>query len=256
VAFREHLDDRPPEEPGDPAVARPDPLRLRLEALAVRGAARFDPAEVRFVSALLTRASRAQAAEVEPLRARVAARLDALDAALEAHRAGAYEALDAADRGGAFADDLRDQIAGGDPLAIALAAEARLLVQRLAPAHRRERLRVGLAAAHAAHASHASHDRVSARVDELRAMPTPTERLAELDALAASLRLDVALARASSVARFEGPYNPGAIAARLLRALPAVAPAYLRALARDFDDLASVGALTVETDAAQSKRRR
>jgi hypothetical protein len=251
VAFREQLDDRVHEEPGDPAAARPDPLRLRLEALAVRGAARFDPAEVRFVSALLTRASRMQDAEsVEPLRARVAARLDALDAALEAHRAGAYEALDAADRAGAFSSDLREQVAGGDPLAIALAAEARLIVQRLTPSHRREHPGITPLA------SPASQDRVAARVDELRVMPTPTQRLAELDALAATVRLDLALARASSAARFEGPYNPGAIAARLLRALPDVAPAYLRALARDCDDLASVGALTAEADAAPSKRKR
>lgn len=239
MSFRDH----PPHEPpahasapsGDdePAHARPDALRLRLDALVARGAEGFDPAELRYLQGLLARASRAPTEEASALRSRLDARLATLDAALSAERARAHEALDRAATAGVAIDDLRAVIASGDPRAAALEAEARLLATRLAPRTARE------------------------PATQSRSTLPPPARLAELDALAAGLRLDVALARAASSARVaEGPYNPTAIAARLFATLRQVAPGYLSAVARELDDLGAVASCTADVEARPVKRKK
>lgn len=236
MAFREQP---PPDEAANLADAglerAPDALGLRLDALIARGAARFDPAEIRFLQGLLARAGRAPAALAPRLRARLDGRLAALDAALSTERARAHGALDRASRAGVTTDDLRGALGAGDPLAIALDAEARLAASWLA---RRGRAR--------------DPERAS-----VEGSVAPGARLAELDALAAGLRLDLALARAASSARAtEGPYNPTAIAARLFATLERAAPGYLSALARDLDDLGAVAAQSAEAEARAPKRKR
>jgi hypothetical protein len=236
LAYRDEEHERERGDDGEPT--RRDPLRVRLDALVARGAASFDPAEVRFVSSLLVRADRVCDAACEALRTRVAARLDSLEASLSAERAHAHASLDEAERAGHAADDLRAQLPSGDPITVALSAEARLLLGRLA---------------------RATVDREDREViAERAAPPLSSTRLAQMDALAAGLRLEVALARAASSARIaEGPYNAAAIAARLLASLHDVAPSYLRTLARDLDDLAAVHALTADAaDPRASKPRR
>jgi hypothetical protein len=227
-------------------------LRERLGALVEAGAGRFDPEGAACIAALLDRARELGGGASVRLAARAEARLEALEAALLGACARAEPVLVGLE--GPVAAEARALLASGDAAAAinlarrtarrararAAAARAALRLTRL-----RERLvsdaagladRGALAALDARELVHVG-DRVRAQADGNALSHALFHRSA------AAARAALAVERADDdLPADAGPYNAHVLAAKALRALATLSPAYVRALVAELDDLAELDA--------------
>lgn len=202
-------------------AASPDPF----EELLLRGVRAFDPAEVAHLTALRARASEE----------RLAARLQRLEASFDETRAAVERHLDDVAYDEATRAEMRVAFDAGDFIAVEILASTR---PRRRPSAYRDEWQA----------------RIRARAEERGVVDT--EGLA--DALLAAAAVEARAASIAAEARAldlesVGPYNPYALALRVLGRLDDLAPTYLASWVAFLEDVA---ALEPEPVVEKPSRRR